>query len=129
MADTVNIDGLASAIVSVLSDYEALAVSAVQDAVSETAKSTVSGLKSSSPRRSGEYAKSWAQKSERSASALQSSRVVYNKDHYRLTHLLEHGHALKRGGRTYGRVKAYPHIGAAEERAAEELIRRLKEAL
>lgn len=129
MADTVTIDGLAAAITKVLSDYETVAVSTVETAVSETARETVKNLRSSSPKRTGDYAKSWTQKTGSAGSASERVRVIYNKEHYRLTHLLEHGHALRRGGRTYGRVKAYPHISAAEQRAAEALVQRLKEKL
>ena len=44
---------------------------------------------------------------------------------YQLTHLLEHGHT-KRGG---GRVRAIPHIAPAEEEGVKELEDDIKEAL
>lgn len=40
---------------------------------------------------------------------------VYNKKNYQLTHLLEKGHQLRRGGRTYGNVKAFEHIAPVNE--------------
>lgn len=44
--------------------------------------------------------------------------IVHNKEHYRLTHLLEKGHAKRSGGRT----RAIPHIAPAEEAAKEKFI-------
>lgn len=84
------------------------------------AKSTAEKLKSSSPKRKAKYASGWG--IERQSKGLGSSFVVRNKKYYRLTHLLEKGHALKNGGRT----KAQPHIKPAEEQAIKEYYDRVK---
>ena len=50
---------------------------------------------------------------------------VYNEKYYRLTHLLEYGHATRNGGRT----KSQPHIIWVEEEASESLINGLSDAI
>ena len=67
----------------------------------------------------GEYSKDWDKKSE-AITRLSNKIIVYNEDHYRLTHLLEKGHALRRGGRKIGSVKAYPHIEPVEQKVISE---------
>lgn len=101
--------------------------SATETALAETlkisGKNTVRDLNSTSPKRSGKYAKGWTYKVINKGEV-----IVYNKSSYRLTHLLEKGHAtmLGRGkGRyTYGykaRTKAQPHIAPAEQRMKERI--------
>lgn len=76
----------------------------------------------------GEYSKSW-DKVEQQTSRLAKSVIVYNEEHYRLTHLLENGHALKRGGRTIGSVKAYPHIYPVEQKVVKDFEREVIERI
>lgn len=76
----------------------------------------------------GEYSKSW-DKVEQQTSRLAKSVIVYNEEHYRLTHLLENGHALKRGGRTIGSVKAYPHIYPVEQKVVQDFEREVIERI
>lgn len=60
-----------------------------------------------------EYAKGWTVTTEKHPHYVSS--VIYNRKKARLTHLLENGHALVRGGRKIGEVRAYPHIAPVEE--------------
>lgn len=48
--------------------------------------------------------------------------TIHNKKHYRLTHLLEKGHALSTGGRT----RSFPHIAPTQEEMDKRIIERLK---
>lgn len=76
-----------------------------------------------SPVRSGAYKKSWAIKKEKKLG--QVTVTLYNRKHYRLTHLLEKGHALRGGGRT----RAIPHILPAEQRAVESFEKGVEEII
>ncbi len=103
----------------------------VEEAVLETAKETVNELRITSPvGDTGDYAESWKYKRDSEAKGKNKyNMIVYSKKpNYRLTHLLEHGHAKVNGGRT----KAIPHIKNAEETAIKRLenkiLRGIREA-
>ena len=78
---------------------------------------------------SGEYSRSWTITEEPTA-RLKTKLVIHNQDHYRLTHLLENGHVSRNGtGRTFGFVKAYPHIAPVNDWARQKLPELVKERL
>ena len=75
---------------------------------------------------SGEYSADWTSEVYQGRNGRLSTQTdVYNWEHYRLSHLLENGHA-KRGG---GRVPAYPHIKPVEEWVQKELPERTERML
>lgn len=118
------IDSLADEIMQGLQEYAELADTEMKKAVKKTATSVKKEISANAPRDSGAYAKSWkATKVSENSHKLQMT--VHSKDHYRLAHLLEKGHA-KRGG---GRVAGKPHIAPAEENGAEMLENLIKGAL
>lgn len=123
------VDGLAKAIQKTLAEYEGVTVDNMKAAVDKVSKEAVRELKASSPRRSGAYAKSWAAKKARLTNKWAYQKTVYNKDHYRLTHLLEKGHKVvgAKNGRT--RVDPIPHIETVEKKAVNDLVREMKETL
>lgn len=101
----------------------------VQKAVDVVSKEAAEELKAKSPKRSGSghYAKDWT--FEETYRRVRTKRTtVYNRSHYQLTHLLEHGHALKRGGRKIGDIGAKVHIAPVEARASEKLKKAVEEA-
>lgn len=57
------------------------------------------------------YSKSWTKKVTKNPITGVYSVTIYNKKYYRLTHLLEKGHAKVNGGRT----TAYPHIAPTQD--------------
>lgn len=113
------------AIAKLLDEYGEEIREEVMEAIPEVAKATADELKAASPKLTGEYAKDW-KASPLTENRLTYSATVYNGKNYRLTHLLEYGHVKWIGGRNTGeRVKAYPHIAKAEEKANEELVERI----
>lgn len=73
----------------------------------------------------GAYAGSWSTKNGKKLTNV-FSKIIYNKKYFRLTHILEFGHATRNGGRT----KAIPHIRKTEdkyrEKFTEELERKIR---
>ena len=80
---------------------------------------------------SGKYNRGWSSKPQEGHSGGRYfySYVVYNKDQYRLTHLLEKGHNVPNNKRGRQRAAAYPHIAPLEERWNNEFVKRCEEAV
>ena len=121
---TVSVDDLASAISEALQEYRDLAAEDMNRVINEAGKTIRKEIKARAPKESGQYAKSWRVKKihEDSQSV---ELMVYSPKRYFLTHLLEHGHAKRNGGR----VSARPHIASAEEVGEEKLMKDLEKAL
>ena len=120
----VSVDQLAAEIAKGLADYSQEVVEKVNISSEKVAKAAVKQLKETSPKRYGKYGTSWAVKTE-PAAGQPDKRIIHNKEHYRLTHLLEHGHA-KVGG---GRVEGKPHIRPAKEMVIREFMSEVEEAI
>lgn len=117
----VKVDGLAQAIAAELAAYDQDVTDGLKKEVRKVAKEMVGQLKQTSPRDSGEYASGWKAKVE--YESAQDIRVrVYNAKKHSLTHVLENGHAKVNGGR----VEGIPHIGPAEQQAADKLENKVK---
>lgn len=100
---------------------------AVNEAIAETAEAGAKMLKQGGPykERTGKYSKDWDSKlRKRSYSAITGTEeyTIYNKKHYQLTHLLEKGHQLKRGGRVTGKAAAFEHIRPTNDLVEQLLI-------
>ena len=118
---SIRIDDFLEAVQGELTEYANEVTGYVKESVKDVAKETVKEVKRRSPVRSGAYKKSWGQTQIYEGPG--GIRItIHNKKHYRLTHLLENGHALKSGGRT----RAFPHIKPAEDFAARELEKKVK---
>ena len=119
-----NVDDLTAELMADLSQYTNEVSEAVKKAVDEVAKECKENIQADSPTKTGKYKKGWKVKTT-FEDTLQKRATVYNSTYGRLTHLLENGHALKRGGRT----RAFPHIKKNEQKAVIELEKRVKEAI
>ena len=121
----ISIDQLAKEIAQGLADYSQEVVEKVNVSSEKVGKAAVKRLKETSPKDKGKYAKSWTMKTEPEV-GQPDLRIIHAKaPHYRLTHLLEHGHA-KVGG---GRVEGKPHIRPAEEMVIQEFMSEVEEAI
>lgn len=71
------------------------------------------------------YPDGWTSRYETSRYSQQG--IIYNSKVPGLPHLLEHGHALRGGGRSH--TDAFPHIAPVEEKISEEFYKAVKESL
>lgn len=123
--DSLSINDLAKTIANELSKFSNEVVEKVDKSSAKVGKRALKALRERAPKKSGNYAKAWRMTTEIEF-GQPNKRILYVKAPYsRLTHLLEHGHALRNGGR----VKAFPHIRITEEEVIEEFIREVKEAI
>jgi len=89
---------------------------AMDDSITKVSKESAQKLKSTSPKKTGHYARGWRVKKEGKNGA-----IVHNATDYQLTHLLENGHVIRNKSGTYGRVRPIKHIKPVEEWANNEL--------
>lgn len=114
-----NINKLADTITEALKTYTTEVSEEMEKAKGDVAKDTAKWLRENSPKNRGKYAKGWTTKKDG------KRYIIHNRDYYQLTHLLERGHAKRGGGRVAGR----PHIAPAEERAIDEYMKKVEEAI
>lgn len=138
-----SIDDLSNEIMKALKDYKEDITEDVKELSNQIIKEATNELKSISPRSSkkvylrkwsvqgdsdwqnpGDYAKSWVSKNGQKMKDV-FSKMAYNKNHYRLTHLLEFGHANRDGSRT----EAIPHIRKTEDKYREKFEQELEKRI
>lgn len=112
----------AAQLTEAMQQYTGVVADDIEAAMKEVGKQTVKKVKSLSPSRTGTYKKGWTSKVEKRDGIIKVT--VYNR-RYQLTHLLEHGHRIKRGGRT----KPQPHIAPAEQFAEAEAMQAITKAV
>lgn len=130
MSEKIKVDDLSKEIMKCLDEFKDVTEEACEKGVLETADEAVRELRSAHPAGSGEYGswneynKGWTKRTNKSKQKGILS-VVWNQKHYRLTHLLEKGHAKVNGGRT----RAFPHIAPVEQKCEENLIKNIKKGI
>lgn len=124
-------DDLSDEVSAILNAYADDVSDVVKLGVDEIAKQTVAEIQANAraafPDGSGEYAKTWTSKANRTgAKRGKYGRILYAKGSGgSIAHLLEHGHARVDGGYVQGR----PHIAPAEKHAEEQFPQLLRDNL
>lgn len=125
--EKIDVNDFANKIKNILEEWRGVTEEAVAMGIAETAEHAVNQLHAANPAGSGQYASwsdynaSWRSSSTPWAKGKQSV-VVHNEKKYRLTHLLENGHALKNGGR----ARPFPHIAPVAEEAERDLLENIR---
>ncbi len=125
---TVKVDNLAAAIMEDLQNLNTNTEKSVKQAVEEVAKETKNVIDDhiTFNEITGDYKKSMAIKKTYESESSVTYKWYVKKPHYRLTHLLENGHATRKADK---RAQAFPHIIYGDEYAREQLPKRIKEAI
>lgn len=121
MANKISIDDLAKTIESEVRNWTKDVVDDIDDIKKDITKNGVKQLRGDSPKRTGDYAKNWT-----SQKLKNGDQVIYQKSPTsRLTHVLEKGHAKRKGGRVAPKV----HIAPVEEELVSNYISRVEKRL
>ena len=121
MSKKVGLDDFGDELSKLISEYGKSVRINLDEAIKDTAKESAKELKKAGTFEGKEYRRSWTSKKQPSK-RLHVDYVVYNKEHYQLTHLLEFGHVKQNGGRT----RAFPHIAPVNDKVADRVISFLK---
>jgi hypothetical protein len=124
MPVTIRADQLAATVSDMLKDYAGDCSEVLEETVKKVTKDAANELKSAGTfGGTGKYRKGWKAKVEKSRLGVEG--VVYNAAMPGLTHLLEHGHALRGGGRS----RSFPHIAPVNEKAQQAAVDELERKL
>ena len=122
------VDQLTTEIQSQLAGYAEQLKADLGDVFDEVASKALTEIKTASQNAGFEdrnYSKGWTK-------VVQLNRVtgiyhatIHNRKYYRLTHLLEKGHAKTNGGRT----RAFPHIGPTQDKIGRLIVEEVEKAI
>ena len=126
MSQEIQISEMERVIMDALEQYADKAADVIGETLPLGGQETAQDLRATSPKLTGNYAASWTYGMQTSRGSKKKNKlVVYNKNHYRIVHLLEKGHAKKNGGR----VEAKVHVKPAQDRAEQKAIERITDKL
>lgn len=117
------------ALLKQLDSYKVQLMDGIDEVYDEIAVDALKDIKSESENAGFDnkvYSKGWVKVVKKNRATGKIGVIIHNKKYYRLTHLLEKGHAKRNGG---GRTTAYPHISNTQNKMDELIIKKLKERL
>lgn len=121
----VGVSDFSRAVSQMLTEWDEDVTEAVNVAAKETADEAAQTLHSAGEfGGTGRYKKGWTVTAKR-RNRRDTEQIVHNKTEYRLTHLLEFGHAKQNGGRT----RAFPHIAPVADKVPEIFERKLRDMI
>lgn len=126
----ISVDELTDEILEYMANFVDVTDEACEKGVLETADDVIKALRSAHPSGAGDwkrYNSGWTFRKEVKKRRSGIAAICYNAKYYRLTHLLEYGHAIiNSGGRKVGEAAEFPHIKPIEERAEKDLLANIK---
>lgn len=126
MSNRITPNEFRKAINDLLDEYGDEVANVMESTIKEVAKDATKELRNSGSFNNitGKYRRSWSNVVTVENLTVKA-RVYAKSPEYRLTHLLEFGHAKQNGGRT----KAFPHIEPVNRWVGDEVISRLENKL
>ena len=125
MSDTIKPDNLAAAIAQRLQDFQGATEEALLAAINETAEQAADVVKAKAQHFGANYANDIKAIPARKIQRNGGTAYVTAGDHYRVAHLLEHGHAKRNGGR----VRAIVHIAPVEQTVINQFTREVEKGV
>ena len=125
----VSLGGLADALNGIIEEYSDEVIRDLPETTKAVGKTCVKTLKTESKAAGiggSKYVNSFKMKETRNDSRV--TTVTVHSSKYQIAHLLERGHPIRRkpGGKIVGMARAFPHWAEAEEKASEELEKKIK---
>ena len=121
-------ENLGEAINDILIEYAETTATNMKEAVEATGKMAAETAQAYASRIGrGKYAKSIKSKTE-SSTAFGTTVVIFSTQ-YRIAHLLEHGHVVKKDGKVVGTARAFPHFAPAEAMAESTLVKKIEQVV
>lgn len=122
-------DELSAAIAERLQAFQGATDEALLVAINETAEAAAQVVKAKAQHFGSNYANDITAQTARKILKNRGTAYVTGGDHYRVAHLLEHGHAIVRGGRKLGDVKGFEHFADGERYAEDHLVENIRKEI